>query len=171
MQRRTALNALCAGLTGGAVVGLAGCGFALRQAPVMPFQSVVLVGFAPRSSLERTIRTQLAQVTQIEDIPSRAEVVLQALNDARERVVVATTAAGQVRELQLRVRLTWRASNPKGRVLIEPGELVLTRDMSYIESAALAKEQEAETLYAAMDEDIALQLMRRLAKLKMNPAA
>ncbi len=171
MHRRAALCLLRAGLTSGVVAGLAGCGFALRQTPVMPFRSVVLVGFAPRSSLERTIRTQLSQVTQIEDIASRADVVLQALNDARERVVVATTAAGQVRELQLRVRLTWRASNPKGRVLIEPGELVLTRDMSYTESAALAKEQEAETLYSAMDEDIALQLMRRLAKLKMAPAA
>ncbi len=162
IRRRSFVIAAAAG------AGLQGCGFTLRGAQTLPFRSVVLVGFAPRSSLERTMRTQLSQVVKVEDIPARAEVVLQALNDARERAVVATTAAGQVRELQLRVRLLWRASTPKGQVLIEPGELMLTRDMSYTETNALAKEKEAEVLYTAMDEDIALQIMRRLARIKLS---
>ncbi len=66
--------------------------------------------------------------------PARADVVLEALEDERQRVVVASTAGGQVRELQLRTRLVFRLSTPKGRSLIPPTELLLTRDMSYTET-------------------------------------
>jgi LPS-assembly lipoprotein len=40
---------------------------------------------------------------------------------------------------------------------------VLARDMSYNESAALAKEHEESLLYRAMQSDIVSQVMRRLA--------
>ena len=111
----------------------------------MSFRSIALVGFAPRSTLGRTVRDQLAQSLRIEDSPAKADVVLQALNDARERAAVVTTASGQVRELQLRARLTWRASTPRAAVLISPQELLLTRD-----------------------EDMAMQIVRRLASLKLG---
>ena len=94
--------------------------------------------------------------------------VVQALQDSRERAVVASTGAGQVREFQLRVRLQWRASTPQGRELIAPSEILLTRDLSYSEAVALAKEREAEQLYAAMDDDIATQVVHRLSRLKMT---
>ncbi len=162
MQRRTWL---AAAMGAGA---LAGCGFTVRGALPMSFRSIALVGFAPRSSLGRTVRDQLAQSLRIEDAPAKADVVLQALNDARERVAVVTTASGQVRELQLRARLTWRASTPRGAVLIAPQELLLTRDMTYSETATLAKEREADLLYTAMDEDMAMQIVRRLASLKLG---
>jgi LPS-assembly lipoprotein len=145
-----------------------GCGFTLRGTLEMPFRSLAVVGFAPHSALERAMRLQLERSTRLVDNPANADVVLQALGDSRERAVVATTAAGQVREFQLRVRLQWRVSTPKGRELISPSELLLTRDMSYSETGALAKEKEAEQLYAAMDEDIAAQVMRRLAKLRFQ---
>ena len=152
---------------GGALVS-AGCGFTLRGALPMPFRTIALVGFTPHSPLERAIQAQLAIGVEVLPQPARAQVVLQALQDTRERAVVASTAAGQVRELQLRARLRWRASTPKGRELIVPSEIVLARDMSWNESAALAKEKEADQLYAAMDEDIASQVMQRLARLKVD---
>ena len=77
--------------------------------------------------------------------------------------MVASTAAGQVRELQLRVRLGFRLSTPKGKLLIEPTELLLERDLSYSESAALAKEQEETQLFRAMQSDIVQQVLRRLS--------
>ena len=80
----------------------------------------------------------------------------------------APDAAGQVREFTLRQRLRFRARTPAGRVLIPETELVLSRDMSYNETDALAKEQEEAMLYRAMQVDIVDQLMRRLAAL---PAA
>ena len=155
IQRRSVLAALL-------LVG-SGCGFQLRRAPALPFRSVALVGFASGSPLAEELRTRLAESVTVEPDPARAEAVLQALADARERVVVASTASGQVRELQLRVRLRFRLSTPGGRELLAPAELLLTRDMSYSENVALAKEQEQAQIYRAMDEDIAVQVLRRLA--------
>ena len=149
-----------------AVVG--GCGFQLRRAPQLAFGSIALVGFASDSPLADELRARLAESTLVQANPARAGVVLQALNDTRERVVVASTAAGQVRELQLRVRFRFRVSTPAGRELLPPAELLLTRYMSYSESIALAKEQEQAQLYRAMDEDIAAQVLRRLASVRLG---
>lgn len=146
---------------------IAGCGFELRRTPVLPFQRIAFVGFAPRSPLGEDLRRALADGVQTVERPSLADVVLQALEDQRQRVVVSTTAAGQVREVQLRVRLVFRLSTPKGRSLIPPTELLLTRDMSYSETAALAKEQEEGELFRAMQGDIVTQVMRRLAAVEL----
>ena len=160
MNRRTFLLALAA-------TSVAGCGFELRQAPKLPFRSIALVGFAPASPLASALRLQLASSqVQLLDSPTRAEAVLEALADTRERSVVASTAAGQVREVQLRVKLRFRVATPAGKLLLAADELLLTRDMSYSETAALAKAQEELLLYRAMEDDIVAQVLRRLAAIK-----
>jgi LPS-assembly lipoprotein len=68
-----------------------------------------------------------------------------------------------VRDLTLRTRLSFRLRTPAGRVLIRDTELLLSRDMSYNETDALAKEQEETMLYRGMQSDIVDQVMRRLA--------
>jgi LPS-assembly lipoprotein len=147
---------------------LGGCGFALRQTPPLPFRRIALSGFADRSPLGDALRQRLTDAAQVVDTPGQAEVVLQVITDKRERSVVASTAAGQVRELQLRVRFEFSLASPGGRNLIPPTELLLTRDMSYSESFALAKAQEEAELMAAMQDDIVQQVLRRLAQ--ANPA-
>ena len=103
----------------------------------------------------------------VEANPARAQLVLQALADARERSVVATTSAAQVRELQLRLRLRWRTHTPAGQEVTPPAELVLARDMSYSESLALAKQHEEADFYREMQADIVAQVMRRLAAVRL----
>lgn len=141
----------------------AGCGFELRRTPVLPFRRIALVGFPPRSPLGEELHRALEPTVEVIEQPARADVVFQALEDARQRVVVSSTAFGQVRELQLRVRLMFRLSTPKGRSLIPPTELQQSRDMNYNETVALAKEQEEAELFRAMQADIVSQVMRRLA--------
>ncbi len=149
-----------------AAAALAGCGFELRKAPVLAFRSIALKGFAPRSPLADELRRTLSRVSTVADTPADAQVVLESLEDRRERSVVASTAAGQVRELQLRVRFKFRLTSPAGRELLPADELLLTRDMSYNETNALAKEQEEAELYRAMQSDIVAQVMRRLSVAK-----
>lgn len=158
MKRRSALAAL-----GG--IALAGCGFELRRAPELRFSSLALAGFKPKSTLADELRRQIgtSTTTVVVETPTQAQVVLEALTDAREKSVVASTAFGQVRELQLRSRFGFRLRTPAGRELIPATEILLSRDMSYSESAALAKEQEEEALYRSMQNDIAAQVLRRLA--------
>lgn len=148
-----------------AAAALAGCGFELRRAPEFTFSTIALAGFAPRSTLADELKRQIATspTTRVVDAAAQAQVVLEALADSRDRSVVASTASGQVREITLRARLEFRLRARAGKELIAPTEIVLSRDMSYNESAALAKEQEEADLFRAMQGDIAAQVMRRLA--------
>jgi len=160
---RTGLGLGAAGL----LASVAGCGFALRRPPKLAFGSIAMSGFAPRSPLAEELQAQLAQQVRVLPPPATVDVVLQSLVDVRERSVVASTSAAQVRALQLRVKFTFRAQTPGGRELIPRAELLLARDMSYTENAALAKEYEEGELFRAMQSDIVLQVLRRLAAVQV----
>jgi LPS-assembly lipoprotein len=150
-----------------AVAAFSACGFQMRQPARLGFASIALTGFAPRSAMADALRRELARQVRVVDAPEKADVVLRALEDLRERSVAATTAAAQVRELQLRLRLRFSAQTPAGRELIPPVELMLARDLSYSETAALAKEQEEAELFRAMQSDIVEQVLRRLAAVRV----
>ncbi len=156
-----------AALAASGSVGLAACGFQLRKPLVMPFSSMAFAGFAPRSPLAEELKRSLGQSVRVMESAAGAEVVLHALADVRERSVVASTSAGQVRELELRMRARLSAKTPAGRELVPPFELLLTRDLSYSENLALAKEQEEAALYREMQSDVVFQVMRRLAAIKL----
>lgn len=151
-----------------AALGLSACGFELRRAPELRFKTLHLAGFKPQSTLAEELRRSIAAstTTRVVESASQAEVVLEALADARDKGVVASTTAGQVREVQLRAVLNFRLRTPAGKELIGSTEIALSRDMTYNERDALAKEQEEEQLYRAMQSDIAAQVLRRLAAVK-----
>ncbi len=162
-ERRLLLGA------GGALLTatLAGCGFKLRQPARVSFSSIALVGFARRSPLADELKRQLQRQVQVLETPDKAEVVLQSLDDVREKSVVASTAAAQVRELQLRVKFNFRVRTPGGRELIPRAELLVSRDLSYSETAALAKEAEEAELFREMQSDVVAQVLRRLASVNV----
>ena len=93
--------------------------------------------------------------------------MLQALGEAREKVVVAQTSANQIREFELRYRFGFRVRTAAGKDLIPESEILLKRSLTYTESAALAKEQEEAFLYRAMQSDIVSQVLRRLASVRI----
>jgi LPS-assembly lipoprotein len=164
-MKKRALLAVAAGS-----LVLAGCGFELRQAPHFAFNSIY-VGAAPGSSLGNELKRTIAfsdGVTVIGDAAraNAAQVVLDVLADQREKVVVGLNASGQVREFQLRTRFRFRLRTPQGKELIPETELLQQRDISFNESAVLAKETEENLLYKDMQTDLVQQLMRRLAALK-----
>ena len=68
-----------------------------------------------------------------------------------------------MREFQLRLRFTFRLRTPRGRELIPGAEILQQRDISFNESASLAKESEEALLYREMQSDTVQQIMRRLA--------
>ena len=166
MQRRLLL-VVSATVASTALLGA--CGFQLRRAPELSFRTLQLVGFPPDSTLADELRRQLATTTttRVVESAAQAQVILSAEADAREKTVVALTAAGQVREVQVRSRFVFRLATPAGRELLPSTEIVLSRDITYNERDALAKEYEEELLYRAMQNDIASQVLRRLAALQL----
>ena len=93
---------------------------------------------------------------------SSAQVTLRLLGERRERIVLAKTVSGQVREVELRLTTRFSLVDNEGRIWIEDAELFQKRDMSYSETLALAKDEEEATLYRNMYADLAQQILRRL---------
>ncbi len=156
MRRRLALLAPV-------VAALVGCGFQLRRPPKLNFTTIQLIGFPQRSPFTEDLRRHIEASGSTRVVEAQPQVILEALEDARDKSVAAQTSAGQVREFTLRTRLRFRLRTPAGRILIPPTELMLMRDMSYNETNALAKEQEEAMLNRSMQNDIVEQVMRQLA--------
>jgi len=149
---------------------LTGCGFKLRQTGDYPFKTLY-ANFSVNSPLGTDLRRNLLGTGKIELLTdpaqmSKADVVLDILSEVRQPVVVGLNASGQVREMQLRLRVNFRLRTPSGDELIEPVEMYQQRDLSFTETAALSKEIEQAMLYREMQLDIVQQIMRRLAAVK-----
>jgi len=163
MQRRALLS-----LTAfAAALSLAGCGFQLRKAPDYAFTTLFSglpesspLGVELRRSLESTRKVKvITDGRQIKD----AQVILDVLGDQREKQVLSRNATGQVREFQLRMRFRFKLRTLAGKELIPETEILQQRDISFNESAVLAKEAEENLLYRDMQSDIVQQVLRRLA--------
>ncbi|MBS4037243.1 MAG: hypothetical protein KGZ46_03785 [Hydrogenophaga sp.] len=157
---------------------LAGCGFRLRQAPRFDFASLRIAGLEGNPvavELRRELRINgLRAVNGADPVPPPVdgvpapgpEVVLTVLTDQYERAAVGQTAAGQIRELQLRTRFRFRLRTADGRDLIEDTEILIERELSFNETVVLSKAAEETRLFADMTSDIVQQVVRRLATVK-----
>lgn len=168
---RTPRRGFLSGLVAAPVVaGLSACGFQLRSVADYPFRTLY-ANFAIASPLGVELRRNLLGTGRI-DVWSepaqmlKADVILDILGEERQQVVVGINALGQVRELQLRLRVRFRLRSPDGRVWIDEVELAQQRDLSFTETAALSKEIEQAMIYRDMQTDIVQQIMRRLAMVK-----
>jgi len=170
--RRAALRWLA--LAAPAALWLPGCGFRLRgSAQPLAFQ-VLRLQVPAESPLVRQLRQQLqgSGVTVQEGGATTEgpapQAVLTLLQDQRERVVVGSTAAGQVRELVLRLRCRLQLRTLSGRELIPATELLLERELSFSETQVLGKESEEALLFEDMQAGLVRQIMARLAAVRID---
>ncbi len=150
--------------------GLAACGFQLRGSYSLPYESIFIS--APDYSvigagLKRAIRS--SNSTRLADKAEDAEATFLPTAEAREPIILSLSSAGRVREKRLRYRYAYRIIDPKGRDLVLPRTVELTRDLTYADSDVLAKTQEEDLLWRDMETDLVQQLMRRLAAAKPSP--
>ncbi len=118
--------------------------------------------------------TEVAQANENTDAtevkkPPVAEVQLDILENKRSRETLSLSTAGRVREYALFYTFRFQVRDAQGTVLMPPVEIRLRRTQTYDDSQAYAKEKEAEMLYEDMENDIILQLLRRLAKVQVDP--
>ncbi len=147
---------------------LAGCGFKLRGSQTFAFQTLAVT--PERNGLVAADLIRYFGNAIVPLVPVRGseppQVIVDILQEVRDKNVVGVNASGQVREFQLRLRLLFRMRLPDGRELIGPTEISLQRDISFNESTVLAKEAEEVLLFRDMQNDILQQLLRRLAAVK-----
>lgn len=151
-------------------LSLSACGFKLRQAPNFAFRSIY-IDASGGLSLANELRQKIASAENVQVLtePAQlpdAEVILDIISNLREEVVVAQNSSGQVQEFTLRLRIKFRLRNQLGKDLIPETELLQQRDVSYNETAALAKEAEKALLFRGMQSDLVQQIMLRLGAVR-----
>ena len=147
---------------------LVGCGFQLRSSQAFAFQTLAVTperNGLVAADLIRYFGKSIVPLVAVRG-SEPPQVIVDVLQEAREKNVVGVNASGQVREFQLRLRLQFRMRLPDGRELIAPTEISQQRDISFNESAVLAKEAEEVLLFRDMQNDLLQQLLRRLAAFK-----
>jgi LPS-assembly lipoprotein len=142
---------------------LSSCGFHLRGAATLPFNTLYVD--APRASL---FATQLRRVigagsnTRITNNQAEADATLQVLQELHEKEILSLSAGGRVRELQLRYRVRYQVYGKDKAPVAPPGEIILRREYSFNDQDQLSKESEEALLYRDMQADAVQQLVRRL---------
>jgi LPS-assembly lipoprotein len=144
---------------------LASCGFHLRGQATLPFDSIYISGSqAFANQISRALRA--GSQARVVANPKDAQVSLQILSEARERLILSLSAAGRVREITLRYRVSYRLTDAKGVEYIPTSQIVLRRDVTYSDTDVLGKEQEEALLYRDMQNDAVQQMVRRLEAAK-----
>jgi LPS-assembly lipoprotein len=165
LPRRTLLALLASG-------SLAGCGFTLRTSQDLPFDTIAVTpenATGVAGDMARYLGDRVRPVAPGAD-GVRPDVILDILEEFREKVVVGVNASGQVREYELRMRVRFKLRASKGDEVIPPSVIEQHRSISFNESAVLAKEVEEALLYRDMQTDVVQQLVRRLAKARFGKA-
>jgi LPS-assembly lipoprotein len=149
-----------------AAAALAGCGFHLRGAVTLPFPNL----YVDVSNVSQ-FGHELKRALRASDVPltataKEAAATLAILSELREREILSLGGQGRVREYQLRYRVAYQVTSPKG-VITPPTQIVLKRDISFNDAEVLAKEAEETLLYRDMELDAVQQLLRRLQATKV----
>ena len=145
------------------VIAIAGCGFKMRGAATVPFDTVYIPGATGGIELDLKRHIQAGTNARIVDSPKEAQAIVQFTDESRHKDILSLTGAGRVREFQLRYRVSFRVHDGKGRVYVPPNTIQLTRDVTFNDAQVLAKESEEQLLFRDMQADMVQQIMRRLA--------
>lgn len=157
-------------LAGVLLMAAAGCGFQLRGAYNLPYEALfvsVPEGSVVGAGLKRHILASGG--TRLVDDPKKAQATFLRAGEKRDTLILSLSASGRVREKRLRYQYAYRIVDANGRDLVPQGYVELTRDVTYSDSASLAKTQEEDLLWRDMENDLVQQLMRRLATAKPKP--
>ena len=144
-----------------AVVG--GCGFQLRGSATVPFQTLYIPDSKTGIALDLKRNIEAGTNAKVVDDPKTADAILELSGENKEKIILSLTGAGRVREFRLRYSVRYRLHDGKGNEYVPSSLVQLTRDVTYDDSAILAKEAEEQLLFRDMQTDMVQQVLRRLA--------
>jgi LPS-assembly lipoprotein len=168
---------LLGGLGGGLIGGLlSGCGFHLagdRPLPV-PLRSIYITVVQPYGVTEPPVQEKLQDRIQRRGgavhsnlVDADSELRISHLQENQE--VIALGPDGKVLEYRLVTQLDYELIG-KGRALVPPDHLVVTRDYNFNASQILAEEEEQARLRKYLQGEIAELLLLRLETRLSHPA-
>jgi len=145
------------------LLALPGCGFHLRGAAVLPYETLH-VSAAPTSIFATQLRRAVTSgsQTKVVDNPKEAQATLFVLSELRQKAILSLSGGGRVREFQLIYLVSYRVADKDNKELRAPTQIRLHRDFSFNDQDTLSKESEEALLYRDMQTDAVNQLLRQL---------
>jgi len=149
----------------GILATLTSCGFELRGAANIAFDSVHIQG----STL--TISKNLVKSLKVNDIKvlntaENADLLLELMGEESEKRILSLSGGGLVREFELFYRVHYRTRQTDAALWSPVQTIEARRDFSYSDANLLAKQAEEKQLNENMQADVLSNLMRRLSRLK-----
>lgn len=146
---------------------LAGCGFRLQGASVLPegIDSVHVVARDELSAFAVELFRGLERAgAQRAATPAEADAVVRVTLDRTGRRVLSVSARNTPQEFEIFYQVEYSIARG-GEEVVPPQRLELTRNISFDERLLLAKDREEEILRDAMARDLADLVLRRIESL------
>lgn len=164
-------SALGRGLLLLTILVLAGCGFHLRGAESMPFDSLYIQD-SGAAGISRDLKRSLkSSGIRLEDSAEKAQASLDLMSEDNEKRILSISGRGRVREFELLYRVTFRVRQAGSELWQATQLLELRRDYSFDDKALLGKEGEESRLVSDMRSEAVREIMRRLGTLAKADSA
>jgi LPS-assembly lipoprotein len=146
------------------------CGFQLRGAFSLPFDTL-FIAQSDTSELRAVLKRNIEASTQtrIVDDAKQAQATLAILLDTPQKNILSLSSAGRVREFQLVRIFSFRVVDAKGQEFVPPSMIRVSREITFDDTRILSKDTEEALLWRDIQNDLAQQLVRRLAAAKLRP--
>ncbi|HLW73672.1 MAG TPA: LPS assembly lipoprotein LptE [Gammaproteobacteria bacterium] len=151
-------------LMSAALAMFAGCGFHLREAPVLPpeMRSLYIVSSGQNAELVRDLRRGLeSETTSVLDDPTRATATLSIINVSQSSRALVVNRRGQPLEYQVAFTTSYTFI-AGGVVLIPPEVLTLTRNYDYSVTNAIANQEQEDALFASLAKQMSQLIIFRI---------
>ncbi|MDL2283733.1 LPS assembly lipoprotein LptE [Oxalobacter sp. OttesenSCG-928-P03] len=150
---------------------LSACGFALRGSAGdfrLPFETLY-INVETNDLFGATLKRQIESTgTKVINDKKQADAQLEILERERERETLSLSTAGRTREYALFYTFRFQVKDRENNILMDTVQIRLRRTLTYSESQAYAKQKEEDMLYEDMENDVMLQVIRRLANIEVD---
>ena len=143
---------------------LASCGFHFRGGGISGLPPIYVDGGNPRKGIRLAVdRTLHGSGEKIVAARDQAQVILSLAQETYRKWPLSISSQLAVQEYELIYTVSFRVTDPTGKVLIPPQSVEFTRDYSFSSTAqVLGKENEEDILHQEMIGDAARQILTQL---------
>jgi LPS-assembly lipoprotein len=144
---------------------LIACGFHMRGAADVPFNSIYIQGstIVISKALKKNLTLNSVKVL---DSADTAELLLEIVGEENEKRILSLAGTGKVNEFELYYRVHYRTKLAGDALWGQVQTVEARRDYSYDDTQLLAKQGEEKRLNEDMQSSVVNSLVRRLSALK-----
>jgi len=144
---------------------LIACGFHMRGAADVPFNSIYIQGstIVISKALKKNLTLNSVKVL---DSADSAELLLEIVGEESEKRILSLAGTGKVNEFELYYRVHYRTKLAGEALWSQVQTVEARRDYSYDDTQLLAKQGEEKRLNEDMQSSVVNSLVRRLSALK-----